>query len=112
MEHYEKEIQRLQASMDGMRRKLEDFELRDSNNDLASNSSTHSDTKMRSIISRYVGKLNFNFKRRKLIKNCILQINYNGGGIAKGAAEDVLGIVAQAEGDRGTGTTDCGIGCG
>lgn len=52
VEHYEKEIQRLQSSMDCMRRKLEDFELRDSNNDLASNSSTHSDTKMRSIISR------------------------------------------------------------
>lgn len=53
VEQYEKEIQRLQSSMDCMRRKLEDFELRDSNNDLASTtSSTHSDTKMRSIISR------------------------------------------------------------
>lgn len=58
VEQYEKEIQRLQTSMDCMRRKLEDFELRDSNNDLASNSSTHSDSKMRSIISRYIFILN------------------------------------------------------
>lgn len=51
VEQYEKEIQRLQSSMDNMRRKLEDFELRDSNTDLASISNP-SDTKMRSIISR------------------------------------------------------------
>lgn len=74
MEQYEKEIQRLQTSMDCMRRKLEDFELRDSNNDLASTSSTHSDTKMRSIISRWVptrpvelGHLNKNVVRSRLI---------------------------------------------
>lgn len=51
VEQYEKEIQRLQSSMDNMRRKLEDFELRDSNTDLTSISNP-SDTKMRSIISR------------------------------------------------------------
>lgn len=51
MEQYEREIQRLQSSMDSMRKKLEDFELRDSNNDLASMSNP-SDSKMRSIISR------------------------------------------------------------
>lgn len=49
VEQYEKEIKRLQTSMDCMRRRLEGFELRDSNSDLSNH---HSDTKMRSIISR------------------------------------------------------------
>lgn len=53
VEQCEREIQRLQASVDNLRHKLEESDLRDSNNDLFS-MSNHSDTKMKSIISRLV----------------------------------------------------------
>ncbi|GAB0097483.1 hypothetical protein DMENIID0001_131210 [Sergentomyia squamirostris] len=53
VEQCEREIQRLQASVDSLRNKLEESDLRDSNDDLLS-MSHHSDSKMRSIISRLI----------------------------------------------------------
>ncbi|XP_055716745.1 ras GTPase-activating protein raskol isoform X4 [Phlebotomus papatasi] len=53
VEQCEREIQRLQASVDSLRHKLEESDLRDSNDDLLS-MSHHSDSKMRSIISRLI----------------------------------------------------------
>ncbi|XP_059619609.1 ras GTPase-activating protein raskol isoform X2 [Phlebotomus argentipes] len=53
VEQCEREIQRLQASVDSLRSKLEESDLRDSNDDLLS-MSHHSDSKMRSIISRLI----------------------------------------------------------
>lgn len=53
VEQCEREIQRLQASVDELRQKLEESELKEVSEDLDA-ISHHSDTKIRSIIGRFV----------------------------------------------------------
>lgn len=53
VEQCERQIERLQASVDSLRHKLEESDLRESNDDLMT-LPPHSDSKMRSIISRLI----------------------------------------------------------